>query len=227
MKNKFLLLGIILVLFACTEDDKLPKVVTSPITDITYANAISGGEVIDEGSSPVIKRGVCISENGDRPPVIGDWGTWYTIDGSGTGSFTSTVGIKWHGAALNRRSTHYVRAFATNSEGTAYGEVLSFYPGDKPLSNSSIHIKSVTVTSNSADIEFDYYFPIYTVREIGFCYSTEPNPTVDNECYIVENTLYSITIENLNSYTQYYVRGYEKNDASIVYSNEKSFITEN
>ena len=230
MKFKILYVGLILIIFACSENDKLPTVITNPITEVTWQYAITGGEVINDGGSSITKRGVCVSEDSQNFSLE-SYGTWYTIDSSGFGSFASKVGIKWHGAAYSLRDTHYVRAYAINSAGTAYGEVLSFYPGDKPLSECTITISSISTTSSSAVINFNHYFQIYsTVREAGFCYSTSPNPCIDG-VHIVLSQLSdgqnSVTIENLNPNTEYYIRGYQQNQAGIVYSAEKKFTTEN
>lgn len=230
MKIKIILLGLILLGISCTENEKLPTVVTLPVTEVTWEYALTGGEVIDEGGSPVTKRGVCVSEDGNTPPSVEDYGTWYTMDGSGLGSYTSKAGIRWHGAAYNLRNTHYVRAYATNSAGTAYGEVLSFYPGDKPFYESSISIESITTTSTSIVVNFVYYYPIYTtVRESGFCYSTSTNASIDGDHIIlssVSDGRDSVKIENLISNTEYYIRGYEQNQAGIIYSTEKKTKTE-
>jgi FlaG/FlaF family flagellin (archaellin) len=229
MKIKIILLGLILLGISCTENEKLPTVVTLPVTEVTWEYALTGGEVIDEGGSPVTKRGVCATENESTPPNIDDYGTWYSIDSSGIGSFLSKIAVRWHGAAYTIRDTHYVRAYATNSAGTAYGEVLSFYPGDKPLSDNSITIKSITTTATSAILNYEFYYQIYsTVREFGICYSNSPNASIEED-YIVISDIdegqNSITIESLTPNTEYYIRSYDKNQAGIYYSSEKKFTT--
>jgi len=92
-----------------------PTVVTLSITDITENSAISGGNITRDGGSPVTARGVCwgTSENPTTSNSL-------TIDGTGTGTYTSNI------TDLSLNTTYYVRAYATNSEGTAYGEQKSF-----------------------------------------------------------------------------------------------------
>ncbi len=231
MKFKVIILGVISLAFGCTENTKLPTVITSPITEVTWEYAATGGEVIDDGGSPVTKRGVCATEDESNPPFIDDYGTWYTIDSSGIGIFSSKIAVRWHGAAYNLRNTHYVRAYATNSAGTAYGEVLSFYPGDKPISESSFRINTIITTSTSAVVNFDYYYPIYTtVREAGFCYGTGQSPSIEGDHTLlssISDGSDSVTIENLSPNTEYNIRGYEQNQAGIVYSTQKTFTTAN
>jgi uncharacterized protein (TIGR02145 family) len=74
--------------------------------------------VTADGGAPVTERGVCWSTSAN-PSVTGQ----HSSDGSGLGEFTSNV------AGLTVNTTYYVRAYATNSAGTAYGETLSFTPG--------------------------------------------------------------------------------------------------
>ena len=93
----------------------MPTLTTNTITNITSTTAISGGLISDDGGASVTVRGVCWSTNSE--PTIYDN---KTIDGSGTGSFSSSL------TGLNDGSTYYVRAYATTNSGTAYGNQLSF-----------------------------------------------------------------------------------------------------
>ncbi len=97
---------------------ELPTVITSPVTNIIQNHANCGGMVTADGGAPVTERGVCWSTSAN-PSVTGQ----HSSDGSGLGEFTSNV------AGLTVNTTYYVRAYATNSAGTAYGETLSFTPG--------------------------------------------------------------------------------------------------
>ena len=97
---------------------ELPTVITSPVTNIIQNHATCGGMVTADGGAPVTERGVCWSTNAN-PSVTGQ----HSSDGAGLGEFTSNI------AGLTVNTTYYVRAYATNSAGTAYGETLSFTPG--------------------------------------------------------------------------------------------------
>jgi hypothetical protein len=94
----------------------LPTVSTSPVTNITATSATSGGTVISDGGSPVTARGVAYNS---LPTVTIN--NLHTNDGTGIGSFTSNFTQN-----LRSNTTFYVRAYATNSKGTAYGETLPF-----------------------------------------------------------------------------------------------------
>ena len=100
-----------------TDALKVPTVTTGGIYDITSSTAECGGDVTHDGYTSVTARGVCWSTS--QNPTIDDN---KTTDGKGTGSFTSKI------TGLNRKTLYYVRAYATNSAGTAYGEQKSFTP---------------------------------------------------------------------------------------------------
>jgi hypothetical protein len=95
---------------------RLPAVTTSAITGITTTTATAGGSVSSAGSSSVSSRGVCWSVNPDPTIVLAT----KTSNGSGTGSFSSSI------TGLLPGTTYYVRAYATNAGGTAYGSNISF-----------------------------------------------------------------------------------------------------
>ncbi len=92
-----------------------PYVTTSEISSIASSSALSGGIVEDDGGTTVTTRGVCWSTT-QSPDLNDDC----TIDGAGTGQFTSNL------TGLNANTKYYVRAYATNETGTAYGNSISF-----------------------------------------------------------------------------------------------------
>ena len=109
---------------SCKKDDDnepggvtqtVATVITGDVTDITQTTAVCGGEVKSENGWAVTERGVCWSTS--QNPTVSDS---HTTDGSGTGSFTSSI------TGLTVNTTYYVRAYATNSAGTSYGEQRTF-----------------------------------------------------------------------------------------------------
>ncbi len=96
--------------------ESLPTVTTKAPTDIASTSATGGGTVsTEEGAPEVTARGVCWSTSTD--PTVSDHPV---PSGSGTGAFTCAI------TGLSEETTYYVRAYATNSAGTAYGENRSF-----------------------------------------------------------------------------------------------------
>lgn len=125
MKKKlFITIAVIAIgLSACKKNESnsnpvnpnLPVVTTTAVSLITTNDAKGGGRVISEGIDSVIARGVCWG-TGQNPTIAGS----KTINASDTGTFTSNI------SGLNPSTTYYVRAYATNSAGTAYGNQQSF-----------------------------------------------------------------------------------------------------
>jgi len=94
----------------------LPQLTTAEITDITPNAARSGGNVIADGGSSITVRGVVWDT--ETAPVVTL--SSKTVNGEGLGSFNSAV------SALNSGTTYYLRAYATNSQGTFYGNEITF-----------------------------------------------------------------------------------------------------
>jgi len=93
----------------------LATLTTLPIGNITDIAATTGGNITNDGGTPVTQRGVAWSTS-PNPTTANN----STTNGSGTGSFTSNL------TGLSASTTYYVRAYATNSAGTAYGNEVSF-----------------------------------------------------------------------------------------------------
>jgi uncharacterized protein (TIGR02145 family) len=94
----------------------LPTITTTAITGITNSTAFSGGDISSNGFSPILSRGVCWSTSPN--PTISN--SNFSIDGTGTGAFISQLN------SLFVNTTYYVRAYATNNAGTAYGNQITF-----------------------------------------------------------------------------------------------------
>ncbi len=95
-----------------------PFVKTAPVSQYTGTAAICGGEVTMEGDAPVTARGVCWSNN--RNPTINDS---HTSDSTSFGTYTSLI------SGLTPNTGYFVRAYATNANGTAYGDNVQFKSG--------------------------------------------------------------------------------------------------
>ena len=103
----------------------VPQLVTTSVTEILYSSAKSGGSINSDGGSPVVVRGACwrVDSAGAQPnrlPTIGDN---KTIDGAGEGSFISFI------TNLTPNTKYHIRAYATNSVGTGYGNSVSLKSG--------------------------------------------------------------------------------------------------
>ena len=95
---------------------QFPKVQTSSIQEINSVSASSGGVILSDGGDSIIAKGICWSTNPNPTIAL----TTKTVQGGGSGNFSSTMN------GLTGNTTYYVRAYATNSVGTAYGNQLKF-----------------------------------------------------------------------------------------------------
>ncbi len=108
-----------------------PILYTSGISDPKPTSFVTGGYILSNGGTPVIQRGVCWNTTGT--PTIQDS---KTEDGGGSGGFTSLV------TGLDVEQTYYIRAYATNSVGTGYGNPISYTP-------SQIRVTGITLNSSA------------------------------------------------------------------------------
>jgi len=195
----------------------LPEVTTnSTVTNITTTSATSGGKISDDVNSPVISRGVCWSTS--QNPTINNS---KTVDGSGTGSFTSNI------TGLTTNTLYYVRAYATNRVGTAYGEQVTFttQSADLPTITTS-NITNITSSSATGGGNVTNSGS-GSVTARGVCWSTSQNPTINNSKTVDGSGTGSFTsnITGCSPNTTYYVRAYATNSVGTAYGNQVSFTT--
>lgn len=99
----------------------IPVVTTSGVSNVTATSATCGGVVTWDGGMAVTERGVCW-DTSPNPTIQ----MKRTVDGSGSGVFSSAI------TGLTTGSFYYVRAYATNSSGTGYGNEVAFTAVDPP-----------------------------------------------------------------------------------------------
>jgi len=187
---------------------------TAPIS-VTLTTASSGGNVTSDGGASVTARGVCWSTSTGPTVALGT----KTVDGSGTGSFTSTL------TGLTAGTLYYVRSYATNTTGTAYGTEVSFTEG-LPILNPTTAVTDITATTatSGGNVTSDGGAAV-TVR--GVCWSTSSGPTISNS-HTTDGSgtgSFSSSLTGLTSGTLYYVRSYATNSAGTSYGSEVSFTT--
>ena len=200
-----------------TTNKLAPTVTTTDVTSITSNSAVTGGNVTADGGANVTARGVCYGTS-QNPTISGQ----HTSDGNGTGAFTSTL------TGLTANTTYYVRAYATNSEGTSYGSQKTF------TTQQTVTLPTVT-TNNVTDITQTTAVSggnvtstgNGTVSAKGVCWSTSPTPTINNS-HSTDGTgtgSYTSSLTSLSPNTTYYVRAYATNEAGTAYGDINSFNT--
>ena len=118
-----------------------PTLTTTAISSITTTSASSGGNITSDGGSNVTTRGICWSSS-PNPTTY----NYRTYNGTGTGAYTSSI------SGLSSGTTYYVRAFATNSGGTAYGNEISFTTSAKSPTLTTTVSGSITISdANSGE----------------------------------------------------------------------------
>lgn len=200
-----------------TLDFRLVKLKTNPASEIGMFLATLNGEVFDDGGGHIMERGFLMSLSPN--PSLSDM------------KFASSQNIvgpmKTVVTELIDYTTYYYRSFAKNEKGYSLGNVLSFTTLDikfpeivtMPATNVSF-----TLANFEAEVKYDGGVPIL---ERGFCFSTQPNPTIQDNKYLISGELgvFKLVMTELQPGTLYYVRSFAKNRKGLQYGNQVSFTT--
>jgi hypothetical protein len=190
---------------------------TTDATSIGSTGATLGGNVTNDGNSTVTERGICYSTSSGPTTA-----NTKLIIGNGTGIFSNAV------SGLTQNTTYYVKAYAINGLGIAYGNEVSFKTTIAILVASLTTNSATSITNSSAvlggNISDDGNA---TVTDRGICYATTQNPTTTSNKLSIGNGkgAFSNTITGLTANTTYYVRAYAVNSQGIAYGNQISFAT--
>ena len=193
----------------------VPVITTTAASVIAAATATSGGTIASDGGSAVTARGICWST--DQNPTTANS---KTVDGMGAGTFTSSL------TGLLPGTDYYVKAYATNSMGTAYGDQVTFTTSAvmATLATTAPSEVALTTATSGGNITSDGGSTV-TIR--GVCWGTAPNPTTENSKTAdgigIGNFTSSLT--GLTENTIYYLRAYATNSAGTGYGNEITFKT--
>ncbi|MCX6722725.1 MAG: hypothetical protein NT094_01495, partial [Candidatus Staskawiczbacteria bacterium] len=182
----------------------IPTLTTASVGSITTTSATAGGNITVDGGASVTGRGVCWATT-TGPTITNS----KTLDGTGIGSFSSSL------TGLNPGMTYFIRAYATNSAGTAYGNEFSF---TTTANLSTITTTAITaITSSSAtsggNITIDGGG---TITARGVCWSTTTGPTISNT-KTTDGTGIGSFVSSLTALapgTKYYVKAYASSDVT-------------
>jgi len=196
-----------------------PTVTTQAVTAIGTTTATGNGNITDLGAPPPTQHGVCWNTTGT--PTLADS---KTAQGSvsATGAFTSSM------TGLSPNTTYYVRAYATDTVGTIYGNQVSFTTGSQTPTVTTQPVTAIgttTATGNGNITDLGFSNP----TEHGVCWNTTGTPTLADS-----NTkdgpasatgAFTTKITELHPGTDYYERAYATNAAGTSYGNQVFFIS--
>lgn len=202
------------IVFSFTKDSA-PSVATIKVFDISTTTATVKGMVMSENTSPVTERGICWSTNNNNPTVEEN----KYESGSGLGSFSVEL------ASLNMGTTYFVRAYAINDIGIAYGKTIEFIAASVP---TVVTIEVSDITDDGAVIGGNVTADNgLEVNERGICWATTTNPTVNDNKKSSGNGTgnYSVSLTELSGNTKYYARAYAINQGGTAYGEVVTFTT--
>lgn len=201
----------ILVLYDKTDADLLPQVTINGVSNVMSHSATVSGTVSSSGGHVLIERGFCYAIH--QSPTLNDS---HIAAGSEIGDFSSSL------TNLQQNVTYYVRAYATNSLGTAYSTQLSFSTDglptvttNEPTRNGTTVVAGGNVTSDGGD----------AVIARGICYSRTPFPDLTSAHSHTTNGgglgSFSSTF-SMTSAGVYYIRAYATNANGTSYGEQKT-----
>lgn len=190
---------------------KLPVVQTIAVDKILQGSARSGLILVSQGASTVTTRGICWSTSPN--PTISD---------SKYSSPLSSSPLYLYLSSLVGSTTYYVRAYATNSYGTSYGESFKF----TTTAYTMPEVTTTTVT-NAGGLEAACTGMVTNTggylkcTEQGFCWATTNNPTLENNVVpvtsLLVNVAYTKNIVFPTNGLTYYVRAYATTATGTAY----------
>ena len=203
----------------------IPTVTVASVTDITKFTASGGGNVTSDGGGTVTARGICW--NSSEVPHLSNCGDNYTVDGTGTGSFTSAL------TGLDANTSYRVRAYATNSAGTAYSEFN--FPAQFTTDN---YVAPTATTNNASDVNhvFAHLNGIVNgdeasttvVFEYGLTDSYGSEVTADQSPLAgAGDQFVQAALHELNEFTTYHYRVKATNVIGTTYGDDMTFTTTN
>ena len=214
---KKLLLPIALIILSCSAEDSCeptPKLTTADAGDITGVSATISGTITPPTCDYTLtSQGFVYGE--ENLPTVEDT----KIVKSGSTISASLTN-------LNQNTTYYIRTFFENPTGVFYGNEVMFSTnvGDALVQTNTISNITATTALISGRVMWNGGG---TIISKGFCFSTEANPTVNDQKVdgIDEGNQFKGTLENLTPSTLYHIKAYAENEAGVFYGEEKTFET--
>jgi uncharacterized protein (TIGR02145 family) len=204
---------------ACnTEKTELPGVETMEVTEIGVYTAKSGGKIDSDRGGTITERGLIWARN---PDFNIENFEGQQVTGAGAGVFYVQI------TGLAPGTNYYVKAYAINEVGTAYGEAVEFVTLATAASVETADISGITSESAVGGGEVHHDGGADVIAR-GVVWGTSPNPQLSSGSidFSTDGTglgSFASQISGLSPGTSYYVRAYATNITGTVYGAQKSF----
>lgn len=193
----------------------LPEVTTlSPTASATTIT--TGGIITSDAGYTVHTRGICYSSTNSSPTQNDN----YVLANGSANTFNVTI------TNLSPSMTYYIRAFARNENGPAYGSVYSVTTLNGTIKITTSAVSNITSESATGGYQISATGGV-TIQTAGICWSTSKSPTINDKTATGGTTIgmYSCTMSGLAAYTTYYVRAYAISELGVTYGSQISFAT--
>ncbi len=224
MKTRFnYIIFIILFYSSCKKEEvvyppSLPTLNTLKVSSIKDSSAVCGGEIISDGKTKIEKKGVCYSTKPN--PTLSD-NIIASQDNLDAVNFTVTI------PNLKTNTRYYIRSYATNSQGTAYGNNEEFFTTlvSLPILVTT-NVSAITSTSAICKGNITYKGGD-EIPTIGICYSTSSQPSILDSIALSTSVTdsFSVNLFRLEPNTTYFARVFATNSGGTSYGSEISFTT--
>ena len=200
-----------------TTSISFPSVKTVGSSDITSTSALLSGIVVSDNGASITERGF-VWLQGTGTPTTDSFKL--KVDGE-VGEYSTTL------EGLDPNQKYSFRAYAINSKGTAYGEIMTFSTVVGLPVLSTVDVADITATSAivTADVKDKGG---ESITEVGFYYSTEETVDIESSVKVKKNytgNAFSASLDELQIFADYYVKAYAVNSAGVAYSDVVSFKT--
>jgi len=194
-----------------TKTISVPTLTTKDVSEITQNNAIFNGKIENDGSSKILSKGFYYSKTNPIPEVKD-----LKIEITGNLEFSSTV------SSLESNTTYYVRAFASNLAGTAYGQVVTFKTSSFVLPTVSTSVATSILETSVIVGGTVLNEGSNPVTQRGVCYDEFfPEPSLELFSKYTKDGVglggFTTSLTNLKPFKGYYVRAYAISASGVVY----------